>query len=114
TVMQTLNLDGFVVVTTPQELAVVDAKRSINMIKTLKLAVLGIVENMAGDMFGSGGGEQLAAEMGLDFLGRTQMRKDYRDTSKPASLHSKDVSKEYEHIAARVKKALAATADAAV
>lgn len=107
TVMQTIALDGFVVVSTPQELAVVDAKRSINMIKTLKLNVLGIVENMAGDMFGSGGGEQLAAEMGLQFLGRTEMRKDYRSANKPASLSSKDVRKEYEHIAERVKEALA-------
>ena len=110
TVMQTLSLDGFVVVSTPQELAMVDAKRSINMIKTLKLNVLGVVENMAGDMFGSGGGEQLAAEMGLRFLGRTEMRKDYRDGTKPASLVSKDVRKEYEHIAAEVKKALAESA----
>lgn len=107
TVMQTLSMDGFVVVTTPQELAIVDAKRSINMIKTLKINVLGVVENFSGDMFGSGGGEALAAEMGLRFLGRTQMRKDYRDTSKPACLTSKDVRKEYEHIAAGVKQALA-------
>lgn len=111
TVMQTLTLDGFVVVSTPQELAVVDAKRSINMIKTLKLNVLGIVENMAGDMFGSGGGEQLAAEMGLRFLGRTEMRKDYRDGNKPASLSSKDVRKEYEHIVGEVKEALAAVSE---
>ena len=44
TVMQTLNLDGFIIVTTPQELAVLDAKRSINMIKKMNLNVYGIVE----------------------------------------------------------------------
>jgi ATP-binding protein involved in chromosome partitioning len=60
TVMQTLNLDGFVVVSTPQELAALDAKRSINMVKKLNLEVLGIVENMSGSIFGSGAGEQLA------------------------------------------------------
>ena len=46
TVMQTLSLDGFVVVTTPQELAKIDAKRSINMIKTLKVPVLGVVREL--------------------------------------------------------------------
>ena len=48
TVMQTLQLDGFVVVTTPQELAVLDARRSINMIRKLNLPVLGVVETMSG------------------------------------------------------------------
>ena len=44
TVMQTLNLDGFVIVSTPQELAALDAKRSINMIRKMNLDVLGVVE----------------------------------------------------------------------
>ena len=60
TVMQTLNLDGFIIVTTPQELAVLDAKRSINMIKKMNLNVYGIVENLSGGVFGSGGGQSLA------------------------------------------------------
>ena len=70
TVMQTLTLDGFVVVATPQELARIDAKRSINMIKTLKVKVLGVVENYSGVIFGSGGGEEMAKEVGIPFLGR--------------------------------------------
>jgi ATP-binding protein involved in chromosome partitioning len=56
TVMQVLSMDGFVVVTTPQELAKIDAKRSINMIKKLKVNVLGVVENMSGGIFGTGAG----------------------------------------------------------
>ena len=106
TVMQALTLDGFVVVTTPQELAKMDAKRSINMIKTLHINVLGVVENFAGEVFGSGAGEELAREMDLDFLGRIELRPDYRDTSKPAVLFSKEVVAEYEHIAAQTKAAL--------
>ena len=100
TVMQTLSLDGFVVVTTPQELAKIDAKRSINMIKTLKVPVLGVVENFAGEVFGSGAGEELADEMGLSFLGRLEMRTDYRDTSRPTVLSSVRVLQEYRDIAA--------------
>ena len=60
TVMQTLDMDGFIVVTTPQELAKIDAMRSINMIRTLKVNVLGVVENFSGKIFGSGAGEELA------------------------------------------------------
>ena len=106
TVMQTLTLDGFVVVTTPQELAKIDAKRSINMIKTLKVKVLGVVENFSGRIFGSGAGEELAEEMGLAFLGRLELREDYRDTSRPTVLNSSDVLAEYRHIAEQTKLAL--------
>ncbi|MDA0768811.1 MAG: hypothetical protein BZY79_00565 [SAR202 cluster bacterium Casp-Chloro-G4] len=95
TVMQVLDLDGFVVVTTPQELAKIDAKRSINMIKKLQVSVLGVVENLSGEIFGSGAGEELAEEMGLRFLGKLELRSDYRDTSKPTVLTSNVVLDEY-------------------
>jgi ATP-binding protein involved in chromosome partitioning len=106
TVMQALTLDGFVVVTTPQELARIDATRSINMIRTLKVSVLGVVENFSGKVFGSGAGEELAEKLDLPFLGRLELRSDYRDTSKPTVLTSKSVQAEYRHIAGQVKLAL--------
>jgi len=98
TIMQTLQLDGFVVVTTPQSLAVLDAKRSINMIKKMNVNVLGVVENMAGDVFGSGAGEEMARDMGLPFLGRMELRRDYREGDRPPVLTSKKVGQEYERI----------------
>jgi ATP-binding protein involved in chromosome partitioning len=110
TVMQALDLDGFVVVTTPQELAKIDAKRSINMIRKLHVNVLGVVENLSGEMFGSGAGEELASEMDLRFLGRLELRPDYRDTSKPTVLISEEVLNEYRHIADGAKAALDAVA----
>ena len=106
TIMQTLSIDGFIVVTTPQELAKIDAKRSVNMIRTMKANVLGVVENMAGEVFGDGAGEELAGEMGLAFLGRLELRPDYRDTSKPAVLLSKEVMAEYSHIAEQTRALL--------
>ena len=106
TVMQTITVDGFVVVTTPQELAKMDAMRSINMIRTLNVDVLGVVENFAGPIFGSGAGEELAREMRLPFLGRLDLREDYRDTSRPAVLNSATVLEEYREIASRTKAAL--------
>ncbi len=106
TVMQTLELDGFVVVTTPQELAKLDAIRSINMIKRMSLTVLGIVENMSGPMFGSGAGEDLARETGLPFLGRLDMREDYRTAGKPPVLTSTAVADEYSAVLKRLSESL--------
>jgi ATP-binding protein involved in chromosome partitioning len=112
TIMQTLPLDGFVVVTTPQELAMVDALRSINMIKKLNMRVLGVVENFSGDFFGTGGGEALAKRAEVPYLGKLEMRKDYRDASMPTVLSSKSVHKEYEALVAKVKDLLAVPAPA--
>lgn len=109
TVMQALDLDGFVVVTTPQQLAMIDAKRSINMIRKLKVHVLGVVENFAGEVFGKGAGEELANDMDLTFLGRLDMRPDYRDTSKPTVLNSNIVLNEFKVIADGVKVGLEST-----
>ena len=65
--------DGAVMVTTPQQVATGDVRRGIKMFERVNTRVLGIVENMSGDVFGSGGGEALAQEMGLPFLGRVPL-----------------------------------------
>ncbi len=74
------DLDGAVIVTTPQDLSVIDVRRSIQFCRTVKLPVLGVIENMSGficphcgkttEIFKSGGGEQMAREMNVPFLGR--------------------------------------------
>jgi len=74
------NADGAVIVTTPQQLSVVDVKKCITFCKQLNLPVLGVIENMSGficpkcsqktDVFKSGGGEIMANEMHVPFLGR--------------------------------------------
>ena len=97
-----MSLDGFIVVTTPQALAKLDAKRSLNMIKRLNVNILGIVENMSGDMFGSGAGEELAKETDTPFLGRLELRRDYRDGTRPTVLVSKKVGQEYDQIIGNV------------
>lgn len=71
---------GAVIVTTPQEMSLSDVRRSIQFCRALKLPVLGVIENMSGflcphcgertDLFGSGGGEEMAGQMGVHFLGR--------------------------------------------
>ena len=106
TVMQTLQMDGFVAVTTPQTLAGLDARRSINMIKKLNVEVLGVVENYTGDVFGSGAGKALADDMGLTYFGELALRADYRNDEKPTVLISDDVRAEYDTIWAGIKARL--------
>jgi ATP-binding protein involved in chromosome partitioning len=106
TVMQALTMDGFVVVTTPQNLAAMDAKRSINMIKKLNVEVLGVVENFTGEVFGTGAGKQLSEDMGLDYLGQIALRSDYRDDSVPTVLASTEVRAEYDLIWPGVRRRL--------
>lgn len=98
TIMQTLPLEGFIMVTTPQSLAALDAKRSINMVRKLNVEVLGIVENFTGEMFGEGAGKTLAQDLDIPFLSSFALRPNYRDTSKPTVLTTKDVRDEYEHL----------------
>ncbi|MCP4712149.1 MAG: P-loop NTPase [Planctomycetes bacterium] len=72
--------DGAIVVTTPQELALIDVRKCISFCRQLNLKVLGVVENMSGfacphcqktsDIFKSGGGEKMAQDMGVPFMGR--------------------------------------------
>jgi ATP-binding protein involved in chromosome partitioning len=106
TVMQTLPMDGFVVVSTPQDLANLDAKRCINMIRKLNLNVLGVVENYTGEMFGEGGGKNLAKEVEAPFLGDLALRSVYRDSSKPTAILDKSVGEEFSKVANAMKKSL--------
>ena len=108
TVMQTLPMDGFVVVSTPQELAIVDARRCINMIRKLNLNVVGVVENYCGEIFGEGAGRQLAEDIDAPFLGSMTLRPSYRDTSRPTVLLDDAVGSEYAAVAQQLRDSLKA------
>ena len=91
--VQTIDVDGAVMVSTPQAVAVGDVRRGVKMFERVNTRVLGIVENMAGEVFGSGGGEALAGEMGLDFLGRVPLDPAVRqagDAGRPTVLETPD------------------------
>jgi len=80
TVAQTISDAKAIIVTTPQEVALADVRKSINFCKTVKMEVFGLIENMSGfscphcgesiELFGTGGGEKTANQMGVRFLGR--------------------------------------------
>jgi ATP-binding protein involved in chromosome partitioning len=94
---QLVKLAGAVVVTTPQEVALADVRKSINMLKKVNVDVLGIVENMAGlpmpdgtlmPIFGAGGGERTAREFGLPMLAQIPITIQIReggDTGQPVA-----------------------------
>ena len=73
-------LDGGIIVTTPQKVALLDSRKCVNFLKNLNIPILGIVENMSGlkcphcgkniDLFKSGGGEKAAEEFKIPFLGK--------------------------------------------
>ena len=91
TMLQRHKPAGAVIVSTPQDLALIDARRAIQLLEVGQVPVIGLVENMAGyacphcgevsDPFGSGGAEAAAAQMGLAFLGRIPLQLAIREAS---------------------------------
>jgi ATP-binding protein involved in chromosome partitioning len=69
TLSQMVGLAGAIVVCTPQQVALLDAVKAINMYRTVKIPILGMVENMSGEIFGRGGAQKKAHELGIPFLG---------------------------------------------
>lgn len=106
TVAQTLNVTGAVIVTTPQEVALADARKALSMFRldNINIPVLGVVENMAYFspeelpnnkyyIFGKGGGQKLADEYEVPFLGQIPLVQSIReggDNGKPVSIYGKE------------------------
>lgn len=103
TLVQTIPLTGAVVVTTPQDVALIDARKAIKMFERVNVTILGLVENMSYfiapdtgkryDIFGNGGGKKAAEEMGIPFLGEIPINPLIReggDTGKPIVIADPD------------------------
>jgi ATP-binding protein involved in chromosome partitioning len=97
--VQTINLSGAVMVTTPQDVSTSDVRRAIRMFERVNTRVLGVVENMGGmecphchghiDVFGTGGGHRLAHDMHVAFLGEIPLDPRVResgDTGSPTAV----------------------------
>jgi ATP-binding protein involved in chromosome partitioning len=108
---QSLPLSGVVIVTLPQAVSIEDASRGLEMFRTLEVPIIGVIENMRGEFFGSGGGEDLARVAKVPFLGAVPMEQSVRvggDTGEPvvasrpdskAALALKSIA---EQVAARI------------
>ncbi|KAF0106006.1 MAG: ATP-binding protein involved in chromosome partitioning [Rhodospirillaceae bacterium] len=123
TLAQRVALAGAVIVSTPQDIALVDARKGLNMFRKVAVPVLGIVENMSyflcphcgerSEIFGHGGAREEADKLGVPFLGEVPLHLDIRTTSdsghpivvsKPDSAHAQV----YKNVAGRVWKQLSA------
>jgi ATP-binding protein involved in chromosome partitioning len=108
TIAQQVRLAGGVIVTTPQDVALLDVKRAITMFDEIKAPVLGVVENMSyhvcpscqkrAEIFGHGGGARMARQMGVPFLGEIPL---YRAVRSSGDNGRPIVTAEPEHPAAR-------------
>ncbi len=121
TLTQTIPLTGAVIVTTPQDIALEDARKGLKMFERVQVPVLGIIENMSYfiapdtgtryDIFSTGGGSKAAAEMGVPFLGEIPLTMEMRIGSdegvplvvrNPDSSESKTVREIARNLAARI------------
>ncbi|MFL6766153.1 MAG: Mrp/NBP35 family ATP-binding protein [Sphingomicrobium sp.] len=107
---------GAVIVSTPQDLSLIDARRAVDLFNKTSVPVLGVIENMASyvcphcgvasDPFGSGGAEQAAAEMGVPFLGRLPLSLAIRQASDAGTPPAASNGAEAEAFAAIAAKLL--------
>tara|TARA_B100001123_G_scaffold313056_1_gene350178 strand:+ start:242 stop:1069 length:828 start_codon:yes stop_codon:yes gene_type:complete len=117
TFAQEIKVDGVIIVSTPQEIALLDVKRGIRMFDKLKVPILGLVDNMSFfqsdegknyNIFGEGGVEKVANDYKKDFLGKIPIDIDLRvaaDSGKPLFEKNPDhkISKIFQEIAKKIK-----------
>jgi ATP-binding protein involved in chromosome partitioning len=123
TMAQQVPLKGAVIVSTPQDLALIDARRGIAMFRRVNVPVIGIVENMStficphcgtrSDIFGHGGARREAERLGVPFLGEVPLAIDIReksDAGAPVVVSAPDsaYAQNFRDIAARVREGLGA------
>ncbi len=123
TLSQRVPMTGAVIVTTPQDIALLDAKKGIKMFEKVNVPILGIVENMAvhvcthcghvEHIFGADGGKKMAAEYGMEYLGGLPLDMQIRlqaDSGKPTVVADPDseVAGLYKAVARKVALAIAA------
>jgi len=129
TIAQQAPLSGGLIVTTPQDVALLDVQRGVTMFNQVNTPVLGVIENMSyhvcsgcgarADIFGHGGGARMAAEMGIPFLGEIPLERRLResmDAGEPIVAAAPDSaeSQAFVQIARRVMEELDQRADTAL
>jgi len=119
TLIQRSRPAGAVIVSTPQDLSLIDARRAVDLFNKTSVPVLGLIENMStyvcphcgesSHPFGSGGAEHAAAEMGVPFLGRLPLSlaiREASDAGEPPAASGGEDAQAFEAIAAQLLKPL--------
>jgi ATP-binding protein involved in chromosome partitioning len=122
TMAQRVSLSGAVIVSTPQDIALIDARRGVRMFEKVMVPVLGLIENMSSfacphcgqttHLFGHGGARREAETLGVPFLGEVPLLLDIRETSDAgtpimASAPDSPAARAYAEIAGRLWRSLA-------
>ena len=125
TIVQTISLTGAVIVTTPQEVALIDARKAISMFDKVNVPVLGLIENMTWfecehgtryHIFGEGGGIREAEKLKIPLLGQLPLditTRELADAGSPVALTAPDgnaISARYQEIAGKIVMSVAADA----
>ncbi len=126
TLSQKVPVTGAVIVTTPQDIALIDARKGLKMFEKVGVPILGIVENMAihvcsncghaEHIFGQGGGEKMCKDYGVEFLGSLPLDitiREQADTGKPTVVADPDgkIAGIYRGIARKVAARIAKAAE---
>lgn len=99
--------DGVILISTPQDLALIDAARAGQLFEQGEVAIIGLVENMAGEIFGSGGVEKFAGALDIPFLGRIPLDAETRtsgDAGKPPAAGEGEAGKPFRAIGEKVAR----------
>ena len=120
TIVQTVSVDGVIIVTTPQEVALIDARKAVSMFGKVNVPIMGLIENMAWfecdagkkyHLFGEGGGVREAATLGVPVLGQIpidQATREHGDAGTPVSLidpTENKISAAFHEVAAKTREA---------
>jgi ATP-binding protein involved in chromosome partitioning len=126
TLSQQLRMTGGVIVTTPQDVALADVKRGLRMFQQVNVPVLGVIENMSGyacshcghqsAIFGRGGGERMAATLGIPFLGAISLHgriREFADRGTPVVVADPQhpAAQQFLSIAARLARGVEGRAE---
>ena len=94
--VQQVPLSGVVIVTMPQKVATIDAAKCIKMFEKVNVPILAVLENMSGEMFGEGGGKQLAEQFNVPFAGSIQLDSAIRKTNDGALKPEEIILQQYQ------------------
>jgi len=115
TIVQSVAVDGAIIVTTPQEMALIDARKAASMFSKVNVPIIGIVENMSYFLcpsdgkkyaiFGEGGGEKESSRLGVPLIGQIPIEMKTReagDSGNPVALGDSETAKEFSSLAKNV------------
>jgi len=115
TIAQSVAVDGAIIVTTPQEMALIDARKAASMFAKVNVPILGIIENMSYflcpsdgkkyPIFGEGGGEKESSRLGVPLIGKIPIEMQTReagDSGNPVALGDSETAKEFSSVAEKI------------